>query len=442
MKKTIAMLLAAAMILMLFAGCGSSNSTSSTQGTTTSVTRTEAGVDAENIYAPYVGTELTFLRHSGYEADWMAQKAAEFYEISGIKVTIEQIAYSELKNKMMLDISSPDGAYDMVATTEYWLSEFSEGNWLADMNQFINNSALCDVSFDVEDIAQSVIDANTVDGKLLAMPWKFNGQLLAYRSDLIDTPPTTWDEYLALAKQLTEGNMVGVSLPLSLNSLMDIYLNLLYQAGGSFLSEDNKVCNLDTPEAKKALEFLIELNQYTTSGATNNQWPEASAVFQQGNAAMYPTITSQLNNLVDPEKSTVSDCVGYAELPGQVACLTTWGVGISSNCKAPEAAWLFIEYMLNPENTKELVIGTAGADIPVRSSLLLDEELNTSYASFKYMNELVSIPGHTWAYPKTTCTSAIMEALAVHVQNALLGSESTDDALANAKTDIEKLLNS
>lgn len=236
--------------------------------------------------------------------------------------------------------------------------------------------------------------------------------------------------------------MVGVSLPLSLNSLMDVYLNLLYQAGGSFLSEDNKVCNLDTPEAKKALEFLIELNQYTTSGATNNQWPEASAVFQQGNAAMYPTITSQLNNLVDPEKSTVSDCVGYAELPGQVACLTTWGVGISSNCKAPEAAWLFIEYMLNPENTKELVIGTAGADIPVRSSLLLDEELNTSYASFKYMNEIVSIPGHTWAYPKTTCTSAIMEALAVHVQNALLGSESTDDALANAKTDIEKLLNS
>ena len=98
--------------------------------------------------------------------------------------------------------------------------------------------------------------------------------------------------------------------------------------------------------------------------------------------------------------------------------------------------------MLNPENTKELVIGTAGADIPVRSSLLLDEELNTSYASFKYMNEIVSIPGHTWAYPKTTCTSAIMEALAVHVQNALLGSESTDDALANAKTDIEKLLNS
>lgn len=438
MKKTIVLLLAAAMVLTLFAGCGASESPAAQEAPAQEATGAPA--DDGNIYAPYAGTELTFLRHSGYEADWMTEKATEFYKLSGIKVTIEQIAYSELKNKMMLDISSPDGAYDMVATTEYWLSEFSEGDWLADMNQFVNDPALYDESFDFEDITASVIEANSIDGKLLAMPWKFNGQLLVYRNDLIDTPPTTWEEYLELAKQYTDGSMAGVSLPLSPNSIMDVYLNLLYQAGGTFLGEDNKTCNLDSAEAKEALNFLIELNKYSTSGSTNNQWPEASAVFQQGNAAMYPTITSQLNNLVDPEKSTVSDNVGYAELPGQVACLTTWGVGITSNCDTPEAAWLFIEYMLNPENTKELVIGTAGADIPVRSSLLLDEELNASYESFKYMNDIASTPGHTWAYPKTTCTSAIMEALAVHVQNVLLGNESADDALANAKADIEKLL--
>ena len=60
----------------------------------------------------------------------MAEKAAEFYKISGIKVTVEQIAYSEMKNKLLLDISSSGGAYDMIATTEYWLSEFNEGGWL------------------------------------------------------------------------------------------------------------------------------------------------------------------------------------------------------------------------------------------------------------------------------------------------------------------------
>ena len=328
----------------------------------------------------------------------------------------------------------------MMATTEYWLSEFNEGGWLTDMTPFLKDSTLTDEAFEADDIAISTLEANTIDGQLLAMPWKFNGQLLTYRSDLIDTPPSTWEEYLAMAEEYTSGDMVGVSLALSLNSIMDIYLNLLYQAGGTLLNEANTACMLDSPEAAEALEYLIDLNQYTTSGATNNQWPESAAVFQQGNAVLYPTITSQLSSLIDPEKSAVYEDVGYSELPGGVACLSTWGVSITSNCKSPEAAWLFIQFMLNPENTKDLVLATEGADIPVRSSLLLAEDLNASYAHFAIMNDIVSTEGHTWAYPKTNCTTAIMEVLAVHVQNAILGTESIEQALSSAKAEIDALL--
>ena len=198
----------------------------------------------------------------------------------------------------------------MIATTEYWLSEFNEGGWLTDMTPFLKDSTLTDEAFEADDIAISTLEANTIDGQLLAMPWKFNGQLLTYRSDLIDTPPSTWEEYLAIAEEYTSGDMVGVSLALSLNSIMDIYLNLLYQAGGTLLNEDNTACMLDSTEAAEALKYLMDLNQYTTSGATNNQWPESAAVFQQGNAALYPTITSQLSSLIDPEKSAVYEDVG------------------------------------------------------------------------------------------------------------------------------------
>ena len=434
MKRWIAILLLASMLATGLCSCASSSSSSAAPGSTSAVQ------GQNDIYAPYAGTELTFLRHSGYEADWMAEKAAEFYEISGIKVTVEQIAYSEMKNKILLDISSSGGAYDMIATTEYWLSEFNEGGWLTDMTPFWEDPALTDATFEADDIAVSTLEANTIDGQLLAMPWKFNGQLLTYRSDLIDTPPSTWEEYLAMAEEYTSGDMVGVSLALSLNSIMDIYLNLLYQAGGTLLNEDNTACMLDSPEATEALEYLMELNQYTTSGATNNQWPESAAVFQQGNAALYPTITSQLSSLIDPEKSAVYEDVGYSELPGGVACLSTWGVSITSNCESPEAAWLFIQFMLNPENTKDLVLATEGADIPVRSSLLLAEDLNASYEHFAIMNDIVSAEGHTWAYPKTNCTTAIMEALAVHVQNAILGTESTEQALSSAKAESDALL--
>jgi len=222
---------------------------------------------------------------------------------------------------------------------------------------------------------------------------------------------------------------------------MDIYLNLLYQAGGTFLSDDNTVCNLDSPEAKEALDFLLELTKYTTAGATSNQWPESSAVFAQGTAALYPTINSQLSNLLSTATEAVLPNIGYAELPGQVACLTTWGVAITSNCECPEAAWLFIQYMLGPDNTRDLVIGTEGADIPIRSSLLLSDDFIEAYPHFAIMNEITQSEGHTWVYPKTTCTTAIMETLAIHVQNAILGTESEEDALSNAKIEIEALLN-
>lgn len=449
MKQFISLTLAVCLLVGLLTACGSAASTQPPQ--TEAPPAAAAGGKAEtppaadeteaDIYAPYAGTELTFIRHSGYEADWMSEKAEEFYQLSGIKVTVEQIAYSEMKNKVLLDISSSSGAYDMIATTEYWLSEYNEGGWLVDMNQFIHDPTLLDADFELEDIGQSTLDANTVDGQLLAMPWKFNSQLLAYRTDILDAAPSTWEDYLAAAEACTSDGMSGVSLALSINSVMDIYLNLLYQAGGTFLSDDNTVCNLDTPEAKEALDFLLELSKFTTAGATSNQWPESSAVFAQGNAAMYPLINSQISNLLASAIPEVSGNIGYAELPGQVACLTTWGVAITSNCKCPQAAWLFIQYMLNPENTRDLVIGTEGADIPVRSSLLLSDEFISAYPHFATMNTITQSEGHTWVYPKTTCTTAIMEALAIHIQNAILGTETPENALSSAKTEIEQLLN-
>lgn len=438
MKKLFAIFLSAAMLLCTLSACGSSGSTPSAPAS--EVASAGSGQTSSDIYAPYAGTELTFLRHSGYEADWMAEKAEEFYQLSGIKVTVEQVAYSEMKNKILLDISSSGGAYDMIATTEYWLSEFNEGGWLTDLNPFMAREDLYDPVFELEDISASTLEANTIDGQLLAMPWKFNSQLLTYRTDLVETPPTTWEELLAMAKQFDSDEMVGISLALSSNSIMDVYLNLLYQAGGQFLTDDNTACLLDSAEARQALDYLIELSQYTSDGATNNQWPESAAVFAQGGAALYATINSQLSTLTDPESSDVYDKIGYAELPGQVACLSTWGVAVTANCDAPEAAWLFIQFMLSPENTKDLVIGTEGADIPVRSSLLLSEELSSAYAHFPVMNDITSSEGHTWAYPKTTCTTAIMEALAIHVQNAILGSEAPDAALAAAKAEIDQLL--
>ena len=139
----------------------------------------------------------------------------------------------------------------------------------------------------------------------------------------------------------------------------------------------------------------------------------------------------------------VADKVGFAEWPGNVhsaAVSSTWGISITKNCKNPEAAYLFIQYMLNAARTRDLVEKTSGAAVPVRTSLLLSDELNELYPHFKVMNDISTLDGHTFVYPKTSQTTAIMDVLAGYIQDAVLGNISPGEALASAKVDIEALL--
>lgn len=447
-KKVVILIVALCMVLGVVTGCAPAATTSTetaapveatVTATDSQATEAAAGVD----YSKYAGTELVFLRHSGYDADWMAEKATEFYQKTGIKVTIEQVAYSELHNKIVVDISSDGGVYDMFATTDYWLPEFNAGGWVVDQNQFLNNPSLYDPAFDLPDVSTAFLNANTIDGKLLAMPWKFNSQFLVYRTDLISTPPTTWDEQLKMAKENNKENVSGIALALSKTSIMDIYLNLLYQDGGTLLTDDLKTCNLDTLEAKEALEYMVQLSKYASDGAINSHWDEAAAMMEQGSAAMEPMVNSQVGNITNTEKSTVTDKVNFAELPGKkisAAASNTWGIAISHNSKNPEAAFLFIQYLMQPDVIREIVTGTNGSTIPVRASLLSDPELQASYPWFNVMNSIATTPGHAFSYPKSVQTTSIMDVLAGHLQNAVNGSESVDDALKNAKAEIEQLL--
>lgn len=111
MKKTLALALALLMMMGLLVGCGSpAPATTSDPAPVAAAPVAEAqaepeGFNAEGIYAKYAGVELNFIRHSGYEADWMAEKADEFYKLSGIKVNTKTLKKQE--NRLMFGMLTP-----------------------------------------------------------------------------------------------------------------------------------------------------------------------------------------------------------------------------------------------------------------------------------------------------------------------------------------------
>lgn len=127
------------------------------------------------------------------------------------------------------------------------------------------------------------VDGWVVDGELYAIPIELSTMATWYRLDIIqeelgvgtDQLPKTWDELWEAAAQLTKkdeaGNTVRVGFAWPMTNaiwLMHHYTPILYQLGGSFLSEDGQRCELNSPEAAAAIEIMAEV--YALGGADIN----------------------------------------------------------------------------------------------------------------------------------------------------------------------------
>lgn len=113
------------------------------------------------------------------------------------------------------------------------------------------------------------------DGQVYAIPMAADNRALYWNRKIFrekakelraagldpERPPRTWSELLAYGKVLTEYNPDGKTLkragflPNFGNSWLYMYA---FQMNASFMSPDGRTCTLYTPEAEKALEFIVK----------------------------------------------------------------------------------------------------------------------------------------------------------------------------------------
>ena len=91
--------------------------------------------------------------------------------------------------------------------------------------------------------------------------WHSHQEPLYYRSDLIETPPTNWDELLATAKEVHSSNpdVYGFAIPTDITSGTDELLNFIYQNGGALVDDKGEI-TFDTEANVGTLEYLKQFN--------------------------------------------------------------------------------------------------------------------------------------------------------------------------------------
>jgi len=307
----------------------------------------------------------------------------EFMDETGIEVEVDALQYLKLRDRQLLEMSKPEGEYDVVSWVVMWKGEYVSKGLLTPLSQFFTNGALVDPQYDIDDIADAYLQNGGVvggkkgympgkSGALYGVPFGAETSILAYRKDIFEEqglePPTTYDELRETMAKLNEAGIPALtSRGKTGHQVTAGWLLHLAPLGGKIFDDEwNPVFNNEA--GVEAAQIMREIAQTGPKGIPSFGFGEASAAFLGGDAAMYIDTLKIAAMARDPKLSKVDGKVGYGLHPEGSRCGSETGgfaMGIPANSLQKEAAFLFVQYMTSKAGDKRMV--ELGGD-PIRLS--------------------------------------------------------------------------
>jgi trehalose/maltose transport system substrate-binding protein len=318
--------------------------------------------NAGAIKAKYGGQSITFVGDSvggGHQRDLAL--ASRFSKDTGITVKVvphpaaSDASYSQLARAFSTHSSSIDVAMIDVV----WPGAFAP--FLVDLKPKLGAQSKIHNA--------GIVASDTVDGKLVAMPWFGDFGMLYYRTDLLkkygySKPPTTWTQLFAMAKKIQTGEKSSNPNFSGFVFQGNAYEGLTCDAlewvassgGGDFI--DNKKADINNKKAAAVLDlFRQNIGVTTPRGVTTYQEGEAHTAFVSGNAAFMRNWPYAYSIGADPKTSKIVGKFNVTVLPHgagghSVGTVGGWQLAVSKFSKHIPAAIEFVRYMTSPAAEK------------------------------------------------------------------------------------------
>lgn len=261
-RKVMAMLLTAAMTVGLMTGCGSSSGGSGAQdqnSTAGSTPAQEAESTADNSQAGDK-TITVWAWDDNFNVAVM-KEAANVYAGIDDSVTIDVVSMSKEDVYVKLQTALAAGGSGLPDIC--LLEDYVSGKYL---NTFPGAFADLTDAFDYSQFLQFKVDAVSQDGKVYAVPFDTGATALYYRLDLVeqagyteeDMQDLTWDEFIAIGKDVTEKTGVQMIVEIA-NNKTTLVRAIMQSCGLWYYNEDGSI-NIKNNEAlKKSFEIIQEM---------------------------------------------------------------------------------------------------------------------------------------------------------------------------------------
>ena len=280
-------------------------------------------------------------------------------ENPNIQVRIETLPESadeqRVQQSLVLDAGAPD--FDILGIDVIWTGEYSENEWLLSLE---------DHRAEMEDATlPGPFESATWGGELWAAPYNSNAGFLYYRTDLVDEPPTTWEELkeVGLEAAEEEGIAAYVGQGARYEGFVVNYLEFFWSAGGELYNEDqSEALFADGDAAMTAVEFMQESMEdgFFAPGFNTAMEEEARSEFQSGNAVFMRNWPYAHGLIQDDEESPIREDFDIAPLPtfegdGTISALGGFNNGVSAFSDNPEQAVEFVLWLSTNEEVQNFL---------------------------------------------------------------------------------------
>lgn len=370
-------------------------------------------------------------------ADALVDISKRFMEkYPNIKVQVTPISWEVLYPRMLADVATKTGAFDVATWDVMTAGAVAPG--FVDLEEFRKqNPDLVDPKWDLKDFDPTIWHiAGMWAGKNIGIPFYCNTMLFYYRKDYFADSklkadykamtgktlkvPTTWEETIDVAKFFTKKfnpkspTDYGIALMFPRTHTL-FYMYLLFFAPyrrssdgikkwgevdldyGDYFTADKKPA-FNSPEGVKALEMMKALMPYSPD-PLGSDYGETLEYFAKGTVAMVPQWTGVWANFkVAPALQPFDKKVGVALMPSGRSVSGNWALGLNIASKNKREAFLFIQFATNKENDKIKFMKFGVA--PSRLSTVRDPEVRKADPRVSVFLQTIKTQSHRPRIPE------------------------------------------
>ncbi len=365
----------------------------------------------------------------------------------GVKISVEiGGATSELNQKYLnMVLTARDATLDIFLIDIIRPAQFAAARWAEPLDDYYGKDAEAELSR----YLPAYREANTVNGKMMALPALADSLFLYYRKDLLakynEQPPATWPELARIAKKIQQGennpNLQGLSFQgKAVEGAVCTFLLPYWSLGGEIIRDGKTSFERGKAEAGLKMWRAMIDDGVAKRNSAEVGTDDTRKEFQAGKVVFGVIWGYAWNHFQGGADTQVKDKVGVVKLPAMpggkaVSCMGGWNWAVSAYSKNKSEAVSLIRWLSSPAVSKQLAL--KGSFHPVFPEVYRDPEV---VAAVPWFADALPVVETARPRPVTPVYKAISDALRINTNTVMAGVKTPPQALDEIEQRVARAL--